>query len=265
MKEKDPLGTRMKEFYENRYRFMLSRRTFTIIRLDGKSFSKYTKGLKKPFDYGLIEDMNNTVVYLCENIQGVKFGYCQSDEITLVLTDFDTLKTDLWFDGNIQKMASISASLATAKFNQLRYIRSFNTIIPFPNPLDVLDKSKLACFDSRVFQIAYIDEVINAVLWRQRDCVKNSISSVAQSLYSHKELEGVNSDQKQELIFQKGLNWNNYTSREKRGGFIKKVQKTLTNKDGVEFTRNKWECVECPDFSKDSSELRELLTIEINK
>ena len=129
---KDQLGDRMKAFYEDRTRIKLPRRTYTIIRIDGKAFHTYTKGLKRPFDTGLIDDMNWTTEYLCKNIQGVKFGYVQSDEISLVLTDFDTLQTDLWFDGNLQKMASIAASMATARFNQLRMMRAcpLDTIKP---------------------------------------------------------------------------------------------------------------------------------------
>jgi len=95
---KDELSIRMKEFYEVRTRTYLPRRTYTIIRLDGKAFHTYTKHLDKPFDFGFIDDINETAKYLCENIQGVKLAYVQSDEITLVLTDFDTLSTDAWFN-----------------------------------------------------------------------------------------------------------------------------------------------------------------------
>jgi len=123
---KDQLGDRMKSFYEDRTRTSLPRRTFTIIRIDGKAFHTYTRGLTRPFDQGLIDDMNETTKFLCESIQGAKFGYVQSDEISILLTDFEKTTTDAWFDGNIQKMASISASMATAKFNELRVRRLLN-------------------------------------------------------------------------------------------------------------------------------------------
>ena len=110
--KKDSLGDRMKEFYENRTRNFLPRRTYTIIRVDGKAFHSYTRGLIRPFDEKLVNDMDETACYMCKNIQGAKFAFVQSDEISILLTDFEGLTTDAWFDGNIQKMASVSASLA---------------------------------------------------------------------------------------------------------------------------------------------------------
>jgi tRNA(His) 5'-end guanylyltransferase len=266
----DSLGDRMKDFYENRTRHSLARRSYTIIRVDGKAFHTYTRGLDRPFDAGLIEDMNETTKYLCKNIQGAKFGYVQSDEISILVTDFDDLQTDMWFDGNIQKMVSVASSMATAKFNQLRLSRKIKENFgnfshdPMMNEhefFQIVEKMKQAEFDARVFQIPSRVEVENYFIWRQQDCTRNSVSSVAQSLYSHKELNGKNSDQKQEMIFQKGINWNNYTPREKRGGFIMKIPKYVMGVDPigedcevwetVTSKRNNWEIVECPIFTED--------------
>lgn len=208
------LGDRMKNFYENRTKQYLARRINTIIRLDGKAFHTYTKGLEKPFDEGLIEDMQEVTKYLCENIQGAKCGYTQSDEITILLTDYDRLDTTAWFDGNVQKITSISAALATAKFNELRFKRSS-------------DSAKLALFDSRVFQIPEKEEVVNCFLWRQRDAEKNSIAMLAQSLYSPTELHKKNGSDMQEMCFQKGHNWNSLHFSKKRGSFI--VKNTYVN------------------------------------
>ena len=205
--DKDKLGNRMKEQYENRFRYFIPRRTYTIIRLDGKAFHSYTRGMERPFDEEFMEDMDKTACYLCENTQGAKFAFVQSDEISILLTDFEKITTDSWFDGNIQKMASVSASLATAKFNQLRFAR-----IPSQN--------KLACFDSRIFIIPDPIEVENYFIWRQQDTVRNSIISVAQSLYSHKELHNKNTSDMQEMIFQKGKNWNDFSIKCKRGRLI---------------------------------------------
>ncbi len=178
----------MKDFYEDRTRFKLARRTNTIIRIDGKAFHTYTKGLERPFDLGFMEDMNKTTEYLCQNIQGAKFGYVQSDEISILITDYDDISTHAWFDGNLQKMASIAASLATAEFNRLRLIRKMNTTVATAG--SILEQFKHAMFDARVFQIPYQEEVLNYFIWRQQDATRNSISSVAQSLYSTKELHG---------------------------------------------------------------------------
>ena len=273
---KDSLGDRMK-VYENVNRNKIIRRMNSVIRIDGKSFSHYTKGLDRPFDKGLMDDMDETTKYICKNIQGAKFGYVQSDEISILLTDYDDVKTDMWFDGNIQKMVSVAASMATSKFNQLRLIRKSKEILRSLGDegekkgnldYDHLVNFKMAEFDARVFQLPSPVEVHNYFLWRQQDATRNSISSVAQSLYSHRELEKKDSDMKQEMIFQKGINWNDYTSREKRGGFITKVEKLkptnlnpYTKKSMVRaigvteqsFTtiRNSWESVECPIFTQD--------------
>jgi len=250
----DTLGDRMKDFYEDRYRFTLPRRTYTIIRIDGKAFHTYTKGLKRPFDEGLIEDMNETTAYLCKNIQGVKLGYVQSDEISLVLTDFDELGTHAWFDNNLQKMASVAASMATAKFNQLRMMRKCWDGNDVEGMLDHddLENFRLAMFDARVFQIPFIDEVINYLIWRQQDATRNSISSVAQSMYSPKELHGKSTDEMQEMIFQKGINWNDYSYREKRGGVIAKIKMLMKNVEfDTMYERTKWVSVETPIFTQE--------------
>lgn len=233
--KKDSLGDRMKEFYENRTRTFLPRRTYTIIRIDGKAFHTYTRGLTRPFDWDLVNDMDGTAKYLCENIQGAKFAFVQSDEISILLTDFNELNTSAWFDGNVQKMTSISASLATAKFNELR-----------PN--------KLALFDSRVFTIPTAVEVENYMIWRQQDTVRNSISSVAQSLYSHRELNGKNTNQMQEMCFNKGVNWNDFDPKLKRGRLIVKEAYEKNNS-----TRTRWVSVAPPIFTQEREIFNDLI------
>jgi tRNA(His) 5'-end guanylyltransferase len=224
----------MKANYEDRTRFTLPRRSHTIIRIDGKAFHTYTRGLTRPFDDNFIEDMDMTAAYLCKNIQNAKFAYVQSDEISILLMDYDKLTTDAWFDNNIQKMASVSASMATRAFNETRLKRySFSPSMPM---------MKWAEFDSRVFQIPEWTEVENYFIWRQQDCVRNSISSVAQSLYSHKELNGRNTDEMQEMIFQKGINWNDYDPKYKRGRAIIKEE----YEGAGEVKRHRWISDGCP-------------------
>lgn len=270
---KDQLGDRMKDFYEDRTRFKLARRTNTIIRIDGKAFHTYTRGLNRPFDQGLMEDMNKTTEYLCQNIQGAKFGYVQSDEISILITDYDDITTHAWFDGNLQKMASIAASLATAKFNQLRMARACwegNDVEGYLDA-DDLEKFKLAMFDARVFQVPYQEEVINYFIWRQQDATRNSISSVAQANFSDKELHGKKTNEMQDmLMLQKGINWNDFSPREKRGSLIRKVEKTFAkpahwayhgeNVVESKFTRSKWEAdPETPIFTQNKGYLRFLM------
>jgi len=121
MSQKDSLGDRMKGHYENRTRYLLPRRTYTVIRVDGKAFHAYTKGCDRPYDSMLSEDMDFTAVALCRQIEGAAIAYVQSDEISLLLTDFADNQTQAWFDGNLQKLVSLSAAIATAHFNSFRW------------------------------------------------------------------------------------------------------------------------------------------------
>lgn len=249
------LGDRMKD-YEMRSSSYLPRRTYTIIRLDGKAFHTFTKGFKRPFDEFLMSMMDNTAKALCEQIQGVKMAYVQSDEITLVLTDFDDIKTDAWFDGNVQKIVSVSASITTAAFNRelLKYSMGSNVCYS-----TFIDSIKFALFDSRVFSVPSLAEVKNCLIWRQEDATKNSISMVAQSLYSHKELHKKNSSEKQEMIFQKGINWNNLPIGQKRGRIVirKEMQGSAQNQKTGEFltfTRNAWVIDDPPIFTSEEGQ-----------
>lgn len=270
---KDELGNRIKRNYEKRTRILLPRRTYTIIRIDGKAFHTYTRGCERPFDIGLMGDMDETAKYLCSKIQGAKIGFVQSDEINILMTDFDTLQTDAWFDGNIQKIVSIAASHAASKFNQLRWMRYVNERYndgAADDPVswewfEAVRKLRLADFDARTFTIPSLTEVCNYFIWRQQDTVRNSISSVAQSLYSSKQLHGKNMSEQQDMIHEKGQNWNDFPAIQKRGRFVyKKEIKCETEFKGKEFiqqsyTRNIWVVEECPTFTKDQNFLLEFI------
>lgn len=265
---KDELGNRMKG-YEAVTRYQLPRRGYTMIRIDGKAFHTYTKGCERPFDWGLVDDMDNTAKYLCKEIQGAVCAFVQSDEISILLTDFEKIETSAWFDNVIQKMCSISASMATAKFNQLRMLRfaTQNTLVLGNHPDRLMDVDevlgwddvndfKLAMFDSRVYQLPNKTEVENYYIWRQQDTVKNSISSVAQSKFSHKELQGKSGKEKQEMMFQKdGTNWNDFDPKLKRGRMI--VKETYEKQPDVFRTR--WISVAPPTFTQDREYLDELI------
>lgn len=263
----DSLGDRMKENYEDRTRFSLMRRAYTFIRIDGKAFHTYTKGCKRPFDDDLITDMDETAKYLCENVQGAKLAYIQSDEISILMTDFDKLTSDAWFDNNLQKIASISASLATAKFNQLRMLRILNN-----NSKVVFETIPLAHFDSRVFQVPTRTESENHLIWRQQDATRNSISMAAQSVYSHKALEGKSGSDKQEMLFQKGVNWNDYPIKYKRGRVVRKqiflndqpVDALPDPLDPEAKVRNKWIVDEnIPIFTQEIEYLNKLIPLNV--
>ena len=217
---KDSLGDRMKENYENRAKTQLLRRTPVIIRLDGKAFHTFTKGFEKPFDKTIVEAMQATMSALCKEIQGCVLGYTQSDEITLVLTDYTNLETSAWFNYDVQKICSVSASMATLIFNRyfsrqcLLYLEDYSTEI---NDAHKRAIASGALFDARCFNIPK-EEVTNCLLWRQQDAVRNSINAVAKANFSHKELQGLNVNQVQDKLFkEKNIDWNNLSICLQRG------------------------------------------------
>lgn len=223
--DRDALGTRIKENYENRVRYLLPRRTYTILRLDGKAFHTYTYGLKKPFDKDLFEDIDKAIIKMLPEVQGAVFAYTQSDEISILLTDFATPQTDMWFDGNIQKISSVAASIMTAEFNRLRILRNVREGKELVATC-LLDEDILispAYFDCRTFTIPDRTEVMNYFRWRQQDCVRNSVSMVAQANFSHKELHGKNQSDMHEMLRQKSVNWaTDFTDGEKNGRIVVK-------------------------------------------
>lgn len=258
----------MKQNYEAVPRTFLTRRVPVVIRLDGKAFHSFTRGFAKPFDGLFMRAMQSTMQYLCENIQGCVLGYTQSDEITLVLTDYAKLTTDAWFGYNVQKMTSIAASMATLAFNRAfeeatrTYRRRINegwTCSDQEAKLcDVYEKAiaKGAMFDARVFSIPK-DEVCNCLIWRQQDAVRNSIEAVGQAYFSADELHKKTTNMVQEMLFQThGINWNDFPVECKRGSCCYRVPVTETidipNKEPVTVTRNKWRVDhEIPTFTQD--------------
>ena len=198
MSDTTALGDRMKA-HEAAHRAVLPRRTYTILRLDGRAFHTYLRDAQKPFDTQFIADMAAVAEALSEEISGTAFAYHQSDEISILITDFATPQTQPWFGGVVAKQLSVSASLATAVLNERR-------------------PGRRALFDARVFTVSDPVEVANYFLWRQRDAVRNSISMAAQAHFSHKRLHGVSSFGMQELLWsEKGVNWNDYPDQCKRG------------------------------------------------
>lgn len=213
--DKTSIGDRMKG-YENISRIYLHRRIPVIIRLDGKAFHSFTRGFKKPFDNVLMKAMQNTMKRLCEEIQGCVFGYTQSDEITLVLTDYATIHTDAWFGYNIQKMASVAASMATVYFNNSWLFECAR--LPESNDREFyFEQQGKAMFDARCFSIPK-DEVCNCLIWRQQDATRNSVQAVGQAHFSQKELNGKSCNEIQDMLFtEKNINWGDFPTDCKRG------------------------------------------------
>lgn len=276
----DKLSTRIKEQYENRTRYFVPRRTFTILRLDGKAFHTYTKGLTRPFDTGLMEDMDHSIVALMSEIQGAVLAYTQSDEISILITDFEKETTSAWFDGNLQKMVSVAASIMTAEFNKYRIRRHQMKAFDGLTELKVLVgngnvfvqqyPANSAYFDCRVFTIPDRIEVMNYFRWRQQDCIRNSVSMVAQSNFSHGELQGKSQADMHEMLHKKGINWaTGFTNREKNGRVIVKELYRADNpcneinlsdgKPSEPIMRSKWTVNGAWVFSKDDGKLLNMI------
>lgn len=273
MANKDTLGDRMKT-YEYVTRNYLTRRLPVIIRIDGKAFHTFTHGLKRPFDDIFVKSMQDTMKYLCKNIQGCVLGYTQSDEITLVLVDYQDRDTAAWFANNIQKMVSISASMATLAFNRYfsdnvyKYIEDFKKkhqlIFVDDEYCDAILKAikKGAMFDSRVFTLPK-EEVVNCFIWRQQDATRNSIQSVGQANFSQKQLHGKSCDDIVEmLMLEKDINWYDYPTHLKRGSCCIKVPYKINKGTEQETIRNKWVIDnEIPIFVQDKGYVNKLIFI----
>lgn len=236
--DKTSLENRMKT-YENVTRNYLTRRTPVIIRLDGCHFHTFTKGFNKPYDEVLSKSIQDTMKYLCENIQGCVLGYTQSDEITLILCDYQKLTSDAWFSNNVLKMCSVSASMATVAFNrsfEINYNKYAQSSIEdwdeggTNRTLSNEEQKALelvvqynkaqrsgALFDSRVFNIPK-EEVCNCLIWRQQDATRNSIEGLGQKYFTHKQLHQKTCNEVQDmLMLEKGVNWNDVPTKFKRG------------------------------------------------
>ena len=237
------LSDRMKTYYEGRSQTYLTRYTPVIIRLDGCHFHTFAKKFNKPFDKVFAKTMQDTTKYLCEKIQGVKFAYTESDEISLLLIDYNkedlSIQTEAWFDYRVQKIVSVSASLATVAFNKF-FVKNMYELNTDPvdtyrdNVFKAYEKAveEGATFDSRAFNLPK-EEVVNYFVWRQQDAIRNSKSALGQANYSQKVLNGLSSNQiiekcKAELA----IDWNDFKGEQKWGTVVTKVQ--------VEGERPKW-------------------------
>lgn len=253
------LGDRMKG-YEKADKRKLEPKTPVIIRLDGRAFHTYTKGFKKPYDTVIGNAMKYTTIKLCEEVQNVRLAYSQSDEITLFLADYGNKNTQQWFNGEVDKIVSLSASIATYYFNE--YMEK-NHWSKFP------DKKKPATFDSRSFNIPR-HEVTNNFVWRQQDGIRNSISGLAQVNYSEKELHRKSTAQMLSMLEDKKVNWDEMNTYKKRGFCVTKEYFILDaselnipeNVKTTEPMRSKWVVDEdIPIFSEDKSYIEVLVSV----
>ena len=250
--DKTSLGNRMKE-YENCFNIKMPRKLPVIIRIDGKSFHSMVKkwNCHKPFDESFKEAMRFTAFNLAEEISGTIFVYTQSDEISLIIKNDQTLETQPWFDNKMQKIVSIAASKASSLFNYYLFKLENN----------INNINELANFDARCFIVPNDHEIINYLIWRQQDCIKNSVSMLANSYFSSKQLHGKNVEDRRNMLKEVGIDWKKIDYCYKHGSMVSRKPKFFINhKSGEKNERNKWELEEVDFlFHNDKEKLSDLI------
>ena len=251
------------EYYRSLADHKLLPNSYVLIMLDGRSFSKKVKNkFEKPFDDRFISAMNQTTQYLCTNIQGCKFGYCQSDEISLVISDISNepgKESSSFFQYRLCKIQSICASMATAKFNQVMMWNRINEDNPDYCSNFVLktlvEESPLYEFDCKAWNVPNINDAYAWFLYRQLDCIRNSKQQFCQTYVPHKQLNGLNTDEQVNLTLQKtGKNWNDIDNGKKYGRACIRINDTFTSEVYGEYERSRWICGDAVPFqdSRDS-------------
>lgn len=250
------LGDRMK-WYEKEVGKTLDENLPAVIRIDGKAFHTYTKGFEKPFDQHVTGAMRYTMVKLCEEIQNVRISYMQSDEISLIMTTHENPDKQPWFGGKVDKIVSVAASLASAYFNSYMDKMYWNPRIMAAEIVGDAPKYKVAVFDARTWNVP-MDEVNNVLVWRQQDAIRNSVSALAQSKFSHAQLHGKNVASMKDMLLDKGVDWNTLPVQLQRGFMC---TREYYNKEGVE--RSKWVCQDSiPVFSNEKHHVNQFVEVQ---
>jgi len=246
--------------YEATTRFLLPRRTYTVLRIDGRAFHTWTRGLEKPYDREFMSYMDMAAIALCEEIAGAQFAYVQSDEISVLAVDFLDIKTEPWFDGGVQKWASVGASIATREFNVYVASGYFGRMYDEEHdPGAAAEYSKIAkkapdaTFDARVYTIPDLIEVENYFVWRQQDAERNSVAMLAQSYASHKQLMGKKRADQHEIIHAAGDNWAKHPVSFKHGRVVRRDPCKPLFPEGVSDAAVRAELQRARELSKTSN------------
>lgn len=230
-------------YYRDIADYRLLPKTYVIVMLDGRSFSKLIKKrFERPFDDKFINYMNETALYLCRNVGNCKLAYVQSDEISLVLSDMDNPTQDTFFGYRLCKLQSIIASMASVKFNHLVTMDLLSTPCSQSDMIEMVRQQKLIEFDCRAWNVPNTYDMVAWFLYRQNDCIKNSKQQAAQTYLSHNELNNKHTDEQIKLLLEKeGIDWNEYPDRMKYGRFIYKDMETFYSEEiNGSYVRRKW-------------------------
>lgn len=254
------------EQYRNLVDYKLAPNSYVIAMVDGHSFSKMVKKrYTLPFDEKFIDLMNKTAKYVCEHLQGCKLAYTQSDEISFLITDFDTPNTDAWFGYRLCKMQSLIASYATAEFNRLRMVEIANTPCSASDMGEMIASYTPVVFDCKCWTVPTYNDAFAWFLYRQNDCVRNSKQQAAQTYLSSKSLNNLTTDKQiEKLKEEKGIDWHQYTNGEKYGRILYKENITMTVKnhatgEDVMTERSKWVIKEATPFSEEGHKVRRII------
>lgn len=253
---KDGFGSRMK-YFENVRQENLPTKRPVIIRIDGRAFHTFTKDFVRSFDSIFIQAMQKTAEALCREISGCRLAYTQSDEISLLLTDYEHPEQQAWFGNNLQKLVSVSASIATQSFNKVFYDLVFSEKFLIGNSVneEVLskyaayyDKLFMATFDSRAFVLPK-DEVCNYFIWRQQDAIRNSVLMTAQSILPLREMHGKSCAELKEMLADRSVIWDDFAPTLRHGSCA--VHEEYMKND---VARHRWTTdTNIPVFTKDRS------------
>lgn len=217
-------------------------------RIDGRSFSRFTREMERPFDGNLSSAMIGATAGLVEKTHA-RIGYTQSDEISLVFLA-ENPESDILFGGRIQKMASVLAGLTTALFMQ-----RVMTDAAFDGYRD-----RLPHFDCRVCQLPSKTEGANMFMWRWKDARKNAISMSAQAVFSHKQLHGKHGGDMLAMLRERDVDFEAYPGFFKSGTFVRRrtVLRELSadelaripekHRPAGPIERSETKPVECGDF-----------------
>lgn len=266
------------KFFQERRNYLIDTDKYILVHVDGRSFSKMVKNkFRKPFDDSFIEMMNQTAVYLCENVQGCQLAYVQSDEISLLIKK-NNPEGDVFFGGRLCKMQSIIASLASAKFNQLMMIYNITgengTCDVYMDNTEIVDEivnvihdSPLYQFDCKVWDVDSANDAMAWFLFRNIDCIRNSKQQTAQAYLRHKELIGLDTNKQIELLLNKtNVDWNTFDCGKKYGRLVYKKEfdaETTINGKTIQYKRNRFEASDGFDLTNpdNRNKLREICPI----
>jgi tRNA(His) 5'-end guanylyltransferase len=258
------LGDRMKALQSLRD-YKLDKKEYVLCHIDGRAFSKLIKhNFELPFDDKFIDFMNQTAIYLCKSIQGCKLAYVQSDEISLLLTDFSKEETGNFFQYRLCKLQSVIASLATGEFNRLWYC---DQIINNPSDaVNIISSRKPVQFDCKAWNVYEYNDAFAWFKFRQNDCIRNSKQQAAQTYVKpKKKLVNLSSDQQIELLKNEyGIDWNEYSNGKKYGRLIRRCvyeaegENPIIHEQAMSI-RHKWVAEDAPIFTNEYFEDNELI------